>query len=83
MGYKIVWTRRAEKDAERLDRTARERVIAAIERFAGTGHGAVAKLTGVKPAEYRLRAGDWRVRFTREGATLTVLRVANRRDAYR
>src|ERR1019366_1828918 len=33
--------------------------------------------------EYRLRVGDYRVRFHLEGETIQVLRVRNRREAYR
>ncbi|MEJ7812313.1 MAG: hypothetical protein WKG32_18020 [Gemmatimonadaceae bacterium] len=40
------------------------------------------KLTDVSPPEYRLRIGDWRVRFALAGAAMTVLRVVNRREAY-
>ena len=54
-----------------------------VERFATTGAGNVKKLHGVKPPEYRLRAGDYRVRFDLRGETIRILRVLNRRDAYR
>jgi hypothetical protein len=39
MCERIVWTERALHDAERLDRPARDRVLAAVERFAATGDG--------------------------------------------
>lgn len=55
----------------------------AIERFAETGAGNVKKLKGVDPPEYRLRAGDYRVRFELDGETVRILRVRNRREAYR
>jgi len=44
----------------------------------------VKKLAG-GAGEYRLRVGDWRILFTFEddGQTVLVLRIANRRDAYR
>jgi len=45
--------------------------------------GDVKRLQGIDPPEFRLRVGDWRVRFLSDGATLTVLRVRNRREAYR
>lgn len=54
-----------------------------VERFAATGAGNVKKLHGFKPPEYRLRAGDYRVRFDLSGETILILRVRNRRDAYR
>lgn len=59
------------------------RVKLAVERFANTGLGDVKKLQGVDPPEYRLRVGDYRVRFHQQGDTIRVRRVRNRREAYR
>jgi mRNA-degrading endonuclease RelE of RelBE toxin-antitoxin system len=41
------------------------------------------KLQGIVPREYRLRVGDYRVRFHQQGETIRVLRVRNRREACR
>jgi hypothetical protein len=41
----------------------RRRVVDAVDHFARTGEGDVVRLVNVKPSEYRLRVGDWRVRF--------------------
>jgi len=43
----------------------------------------VKKLQGIDPPEYRLRVGDYRVRFELDGETVRILRVRNRREAYR
>jgi mRNA-degrading endonuclease RelE of RelBE toxin-antitoxin system len=43
----------------------------------------VKKLQDIDPPEYRLRVGDYRVRFALEKETMLVLRVRNRREAYR
>ena len=85
MTYRIEWKPRALKDAEKLDHRTRERVLAALERLAETGHGDVTKLTDVNPPEYRLRVGDWRVRYGLDPTAriLTVLRVLPRGKAYR
>lgn len=79
----VVWAPSARKDLRRLDRTTLERVYAAVHRLAETGHGDAKKLQGVD--EYRLRVGKWRVRFQRhdETATLKILRVLPRGEAYR
>ena len=42
-----------------------DRVTAALERLASTGHGDVKKLQG-RPNEFRLRVGKWRVFFDRD-----------------
>jgi mRNA-degrading endonuclease RelE of RelBE toxin-antitoxin system len=60
-------------------------VVDAVEHFARTGEGDVVRLVDVAPPEYRLRVGDWRVRFARddEHRLLHVLRVLPRGKAYR
>lgn len=81
----IEWQPRALKDFGRLDARLRARISRALERFASTQQGDVTRLTDVRPPQYRLRVGDWRIRFTRDDATatLTVLHVLPRGDAYR
>src|SRR5258708_5010717 len=41
----------------------RRRVVAALERLAETNYGDTRQLTGIDPPEWRLRVGDYRVRF--------------------
>jgi mRNA-degrading endonuclease RelE of RelBE toxin-antitoxin system len=44
----------------------------------------VKKLQGTEPPEFRLRVGDFRVRFTEEsGDILRIHAVKDRQDAYR
>jgi mRNA-degrading endonuclease RelE of RelBE toxin-antitoxin system len=78
----IEWTAKALDDMATLDKTVAGRVRSA-ERFAQKGAGDVAKLEGMTPPEYRLRAGDYRVRFQFQDQTIRILRVRNRREAYR
>lgn len=66
-----------------LDKALARRVKNSVERFAETGGGNVKKLQGIDPPEYRLRVGDWRVRFEQYKETMRVLRVRHRREAYR
>jgi mRNA-degrading endonuclease RelE of RelBE toxin-antitoxin system len=79
----IEWTETALGDMAALDKGIARRVKQAVERFADTGAGSVKKLQGIDPPEYRLRVGDYRVRFHLEDETVRVLRVRNRREAYR
>lgn len=85
MTPRLGWEPRALKDFGRLDIQVQRRVSAALQRLADTGQGDVRKLTGVTPPEYRLRVGDYRVRFTHDAAAdvLNVLRVLPRGEAYR
>jgi mRNA interferase RelE/StbE len=83
--WRYVLAPRAIRDLERLDATMRRRVFAALDRLAETEQGDVTRLQGVRPPEWRLRVGDWRVRFVFNYATRTieVLRVLPRGPAYR
>ncbi|MGD0776108.1 MAG: type II toxin-antitoxin system RelE/ParE family toxin [Candidatus Solibacter sp.] len=79
----VEWTGPALEDMAALDKGMARRVKQAVERFAETGSGNVKRLQGINPPEYRLRVGDYRVRFYQEEETVRVLRVRNRREAYR
>lgn len=81
---KLVLTDQAKSDLAGLDRATRLRIAAAIQRLVQTNTGNIKKLQGIDPPEYRLRAGDWRVRFSYpDPETVRINRVQNRKDAYR
>ena len=80
---RVEWTDIALRRLAKLDKENARRVRRAVERFALTTSGDVKKLQGIDPPEYRLRVGDYRVRFDQDELTIRVLRVRNRREAYR
>lgn len=69
------------KTLRRLSRVDRERLAAATRALPD---GDVRPLKG-KPGEWRLRVGDWRLRFHRDDAerVIDILLVASRGAAYR
>jgi len=79
----VEWTDTALEHMAVLDKGIARRVKQAVERFADTGAGNVKRLQGIDPPEYRLRVGDYRVRFHLEGETICILQIRNRREAYR
>jgi mRNA-degrading endonuclease RelE of RelBE toxin-antitoxin system len=79
----IEWTEAALEDMAALDKGMARRVKQSVERFAASGAGDIKRLHGLDPPEFRLRVGDYRVRFHNHGTTVRVLRVRNRREAYR
>ena len=79
----LEWSESSLEDMAALDKSLARRIQRALERLAETETGNVKRLQGIDPPEYRLRIGDWRVRFVLNGGILLVLRVLNRKDAYR
>lgn len=84
MTWRVLWQPPTRRELGRLDPQDQERVITAVVRLAQTGQGDVKKLKGIKPPEWRLRVGPWRVRFRRNDSkqVLEVLRVLPRGKAY-
>ena len=80
---KIAWSESARTDVRRIDRSMAMRIFAAILRFAQTGEGDIKVLQG-QVGEMRLRVGDYRLRFTKEGDdTIRIHAVRHRSEAYR
>lgn len=73
--WRVVVDDRARKDLRRLDPQTRRRVLSAIARLAQGAQlvGDIKRLSG--SSEYRLRVGDWRVRFERDDRELTIIVV--------
>ena len=84
MTWTVVLTASAQRDLRRLDRPVATRILDALARLADTGQGDVTRLQGVSD-EWRLRVGDWRVRFRYDHTTrtLVVLHIRPRGQAYR
>ncbi len=85
-GWRVEFTRNAQRDLRRLDPQIRQRVLAGIKGLRDNPpQGDVKRLAGVDPAEWRLRVGDWRVRFTIDGDQhqVVIKRVLPRGRAYR
>lgn len=76
---------RARRDLKRLDPPVQRRIVKALNRLTGNPPtGDIVRLVGGDD-EWRLRVGDWRVRFTydRNRGVVQVLRVLPRGRAYR
>jgi mRNA-degrading endonuclease RelE of RelBE toxin-antitoxin system len=82
MGKKIAWTEQAKAHLRAIDQTAALRILHVLARFLATGEGDIKRLRDVEPPEFRLRAGDYRVRFRDLGDSTLILAVKHRREAY-
>lgn len=83
MPKKIEWTPAARADLRRIAQQAALRILEGLARFLLTEEGDVKLLKGSDPKEYRLRVGDYRIRFYDLGDTVQILSVRHRREAYR
>ena len=81
--WRYELTPRAMRDMRHLEVETRSRVFRALDLYVAERRGDVLKLQG-HPAEWRLRVGDHRVRFSpdAEKRVIVVLRVLHRREAY-
>lgn len=79
---KVVLTRRAMKDLEKLDGQAKRRILEKLQLNAQDPLEHSVKLTDSKLGTYRYRVGDYRIIFDLEGEALIVLRVGHRREIY-
>jgi mRNA interferase RelE/StbE len=81
----VRWQPDARAEIRALKRRSREesrRIGRAIDRFVRSGQGDVKRVIGSR-GEYRLRIGDWRVRFTldAEASAMVISRVSRRSEA--
>jgi len=77
-----VFSARARRDLRGLVPPSQRRVVSALDHLTGDPpQGEVTRLPGL-PDEWRLRVGDWQVRFTRDpdSRRVEVLGVLARRS---
>jgi mRNA-degrading endonuclease RelE of RelBE toxin-antitoxin system len=83
MAKGIAFTDQAKADIRALPQPIAMQVLRMIARFLESEKGDVKRLQGIEPPEFRLRLGDYRVRFHDLGGSIEILRVRYRKDAYR
>ena len=83
MAKKIVWTDQARADVRAIDRETALDLLHGLARFLTNAEGDVKRLQGIEPPEFRLRLGDYRVRFHDQGDAIEVVHVKHRKEAYR
>lgn len=74
----IRYSKQAIKFLAKQDNATRKRIKSALEKLPA---GDVKKLTGLP--YYRLRVGDFRVLFTRDGHIIEVSKIDNRGQVYK
>jgi len=82
MKYKVIFTRRALRDWERLSEKIQERIGKKLKDYEENPFTYARKLTSPKIGSYRFRIGDYRVIVDIEGDEIIVLRIGHRREIY-
>lgn len=80
--YSLVIAHRFRQDLRRLDTQMHRRVLEGLERlqedpFQGQ------RLTNVAIGQWRIRVGDYRIRYDIEGEQVLLYQVRHRREIYR
>ena len=84
MTKRVMFSTESRADIRAIDRETALRLLKALDRFLATTAGSEKRLEGFVRPQYRLRVGDWRVVFRKSGGdTIEIVRVRNRREAYR
>jgi mRNA interferase RelE/StbE len=81
VSYRLVLTRRADKDLRQLPLEVQARILVRLKGLRHDLAGDVKRLTNHTP-EYRLRVGDYRALFEVDGEVIVVHRIRHRKDAY-
>ncbi len=82
---RLSFTKHAQKDLAALNASQRERIIQALDQILINPEHAELRKIKMKPGQWRLRAGDWRIILEIDliGQVIHVLHIKHRREAYR
>lgn len=85
MSYKVIFTKEAYKDVEKLDKTIKYQMYKKFLYFKDLDDIKVVakKLHNHEVGEYRLRVGNFRIIFDLDKHTIIVLRIMHRKDVYK
>ncbi len=81
--YKIIFTRRALKDLEGIDKGKKVRIAEKLREYARDPLTYARKLIDSKIGTYRFRIGNYRLIFDIEDNDIVILRIGHRKDIYK
>jgi addiction module RelE/StbE family toxin len=82
MSYELRFSPQFRKDLQRLDSALHRRILDALGKLRDTPYQG-RKLAGVGVGKWRIRIGDYRVRYDIERNAVLLYRVRKREDIYR
>ncbi|HEY6332339.1 MAG TPA: type II toxin-antitoxin system RelE/ParE family toxin [Blastocatellia bacterium] len=82
--YRITITARAERDIKKLERSIKNRVVAAIMTLETNPRPPGCAKIQSEEGVWRIRIGDWRVGYLVDDSAkeVTIIRVCHRREFY-
>ena len=83
MGKNVIWNDQAKAQLRAIDQATALRILHVLARYLDIGEGDVKRLRDIEPPEFRLRVGDYRVRFHDHGDIIRITGVKHRSEAYR
>ena len=83
MVYKLIYTKTAFKDVQKLDVVAKKRIKKKIEEYARSPFKPAIKLTDSALGSYRWRVGNYRIVFDVDKKNIIILRIGHRREIYK
>ena len=81
--YKVVFTQRALKDLENIDKEVRNRIATKLKECTKEPLIYARKLSNPKIGTYRFRVGDYRVIFDIDKENIVILRIGHRKSIYK
>jgi len=81
--YRIVFTQRAIKDLEKIDKQFQINIAQKLKEYAKNPFKYARKLITPKIGTYRFRIGEFRVIFDIKEENIVVLRIGHRREIYK
>jgi mRNA interferase RelE/StbE len=81
--YKLVYTKRAEKDIKRLDAKIKERIGRLLLVYKEEPLRYASSLTDSRLGDFRFRIGDYRVVFDLKQDEIIILRIGHRKEIYK
>lgn len=80
--WKLVYSKRARRDLDRLPANIAERILDRLERLERDPFDSARGLVNSDAGNFRVRVGDYRVTFDLEGEEIRICRIGHRRDIY-
>ena len=83
MAKRIAWSDQAKADIRAVEQPIALQILHTLGRYAKTETGNVKRLLDTDPPLSRLRTQSHRVLFHDKGDVIEIVRVLDRKDAYR